>query len=140
MKNFKKYQESLQLCKFLQIILSPLQKWLNAMTVNCEAMATLCYVRPVYLFMPVKGLARTCIHFCTLFKQYLCTHEVLNKTYKYNLLAFFFLTFFGLKKCLTFKLSSFSHTPMNIYSDLTEGRVYMLTKVKKLLKILIPVL
>lgn len=29
---------------------------------------------------------------------------------------------------------------MNIYSDLTEGRVYMLTKVKKLLKILIPVL
>lgn len=59
------------------------------MTVNSEVMATLCYVCPVYLFMPVKkGLARTCIHFYTLFKQYLCTHEVLNKTYKYHLWLF----------------------------------------------------
>lgn len=58
------------------------------MTVNSEVVATLCYALCIYLCLLKKGLARTCIHFYTLFKQYLCTHEVLNKTYKYNLWLF----------------------------------------------------
>lgn len=82
----------LQLCKFmrfLQIFLLLLWKWLFWWLLTLKswlpcATCALC----IYLCLLNKGLARTCIHFYTLFKQYLCTHEVLNKTYKYHLCLF----------------------------------------------------
>lgn len=61
MKNFKNYQESHPCVSTTLLIYEVFTDYSFAvinmgvlMTVNSEVMATLCYVCPVYLFMPVK--------------------------------------------------------------------------------------